>query len=356
MIRQLERDELLEAILDAIQSGGWSCTVNQGKDLPFRITITNGIDTQHLAIYIWNVGTGGKGRSGDEYRIQLKGDPPLLMGSGFKTLLLGWFESGKAFVAFDGYKHRNFGKHPTRVTKGRRNRRYSPSIQVPRHTVEAARASKFAFHTKKLKLTGGKEVVAAFRQNRLVQYINDIYPEYHAPSAEGISDEEAEVIEKNRLDHPLPDLPDGLPPKRKTALVTMNVKVREGSFQEDVWRVYEGRCVICGLQAEVTEAAHIVDVKNEGIDDVRNGIQLCRNHHKAYDDGLFGIGPDYTVILNAARVDRLKRARLDGGLNDFIRSLRVGESIRKPVEPTFKPEPKFLKAKCELKGIQPTLG
>jgi putative restriction endonuclease len=355
LIRQLKSDELLEAILDAIQAGGWSCTVNQGKELPFRITITNGIDTQHLAIYIWNVGTGGKGRSRDEYRIQLKGEPPLLTGSAFKTLLLGWFESGKAFVAFDAYKHRNFGKHPTIMTKGRTNRRYSPSIQVPRHTVEAARASKFAFHTKKLKLVGGKEVVAAFRQNRLVQYVNDIYPEYHAPSVEGISDEEAKVIEKNRLDEPLPELPEGLPPKRKTALSTMNRKIREGNFQEDVWRVYEGACAVCGLQASVTESAHIVDVENEGIDDVRNGVQMCRNHHKAYDDGLFCIGPDYTVILNHSRIGRLREMRLDGGLDEFVKSLREGQKIRLPVMPQFNPNPAFLTEKCRLKGIQPTL-
>jgi putative restriction endonuclease len=342
LIRQLEPDELLEDILDAIQAGGWSSTVIHGKDLPFTISITNGNDTQRLVIYIWNVGTGGKTRSEDEYRIQLKGKPPLKTGNDFKTLLLGWYEAGKSFVAFDAYKHRNF-------TPG------SPSIQVPKHTVQAAKVSKVAFHTKQLRVIAGKEVVAAFKQNRLVQYVNDIYPEFHAPSAEGISNEEANVIERNRLDEPLPELPAGLPPKRKTALVTLNKRVREGSFQEDTWRVYEGKCVICGLQAEVTEAAHIVDVHNEGIDDVRNGVQLCRNHHKAYDDGLFGIGPDYSVILNARRVSELKEKRLDGGLDDFVAGLKVGDKIKLPVLEAFNPDPEYLRKKCELKGIQPTL-
>jgi putative restriction endonuclease len=310
--------------------------------LPFKITITNGVDTQDLAIYIWNVGTGGKTRSEDEYRIQLKGRSPLETGSSFKTLLLGWYEKGKCFVGFDAYKHKDF--------TGR-----SPSVQVPKHTVEAAAKVKVAFHTKDLRRVQGKEVVVAFSDSYLIQYINDIYPEFHAPSAEGISQQEADIIKNNPLDQPLPSLPTGMPPKRQTALVTLNVKIREAGFQRDVWRIYEGRCVICGLQAEITEAAHIVDVKNEGIDDVRNGIQLCRNHHKAYDDGLFGIGPDYTIILNKRRVDDLKKARLDAGLDQFINDLKVGQKITLPKGKEFNPQPKFLLRKCELKGINTTL-
>ncbi len=344
MIRRLEREELLEVILDGLQAGGWSYIITQSDKLPFKITITSGTETERLVIYIWNVGTGGKTRSEDEYRIQLKGKPPLRTGTSFKTLLLGWFEAGKVFVGFDAYKHREFS--------GR-----SPSVQVPKHTVEAAIKNKVAFHTKELKRVEGKEVVVAFQQRYLIPYINDIFPEYHSPSAEGISDEEAQVIERNRLDLPLPDpATEGLPPKRRTALVNMNMKVREGSFGEGVWRIYQGRCVVCGIQAELTEAAHIMPVKDEGSDDVRNGVQMCRNHHKAYDNGLYGIAPDYTLILSQERADKIKRSRLGDGLDAFIQTLRIGEKIILPSDERLNPKPEYLEEACKLRGIELTLG
>lgn len=325
-------------VLRAIESGGWSHSVTQSDPLPFRISISNGIESENLAVYIWNVGHGGATRSANEYRIQLKGHQ-LVTEDGVKTLLLGWFEAGRVFVGFDAFKHRRFG--------GR-----SPSVQVPKPTVEEAARDGLAFHTKTLRRVIGKEVVVAFRPSLLVQYINEIFPEYHSPSAEGISVEESHVLEGNPLDRPLPtDALDHLPPNRRTAVVTINKKLREASFGENVWRIYEGRCAVCGLQAGLTEAAHIVPVKDEGIDDLRNGVQLCRNHHKAYDNGLFAIGPDYTLILNKAEVDRLTRARLTNGLDDFVTSLKVGRRISLPADPGFNPLPKHLAEGCRLRGI-----
>jgi len=43
---------------------------------------------------------------------------------------------------------------------------------------------------------------------------------------------------------------------------------------------------------QLLEAAHFRGRGQEGSNDPRNGIVLCRNHHKAFDDGLFAIRPD----------------------------------------------------------------
>jgi putative restriction endonuclease len=37
------------------------------------------------------------------------------------------------------------------------------------------------------------------------------------------------------------------------------------------------------------EAAHIVPRGRKGADDARNGLALCRSHHWAFDNGLFGV-------------------------------------------------------------------
>src|SRR2546428_5146989 len=50
----------------------------------------------------------------------------------------------------------------------------------------------------------------------------------------------------------------------------------------------------------------------------------------AYDRGLIGINPDYTIRMNQRMVQELRAARLDGELDSFVRSARVGERIHLP--------------------------
>lgn len=340
----LSKEELIQLVLDGIRDSGWSHTLPHGSDytLPVEISITNGTENQTILVYIWNISHGGKGRSREEYRIQLKGNPPLRTGSRFKTLLLGWFDQDKVFAAFDAYKHRNFTG-------------YSPSVQVPIGTLNLATTPPFSFHTKEI--IEGKEVVVAFTQPYIMEYINDLYPQYHARFAQGISTAEAETIETCPLDRDIPDTElNRLPAERQTAIVTMSVKVRERKFQRNVWTVYHhGICAICGLQANLTEAAHIIPVSGTGTDEIVNGIQLCRNHHKAFDDGLIAVSPSYTIILNNKLADRLVASGQDSELRSFIDKSRIGQQIFLPFDSRFYPKKEYLAENCRLKGIQPTL-
>ena len=78
---------------------------------------------------------------------------------------------------------------------------------------------------------------------------------------------------------------------------------RSLAFRKSVLTQYGNRCAICraGLLAPtglyVVEAAHVVPRSEWGADDVRNGIALCRNHHWAFDSGLFGVGDDLRVFV-----------------------------------------------------------
>ena len=78
---------------------------------------------------------------------------------------------------------------------------------------------------------------------------------------------------------------------------------RSRAFQSHVSSLYQRKCAVCG-QALIhpsgrceTQAAHIVPRRMFGSDDARNGIQLCRSHHWAFDEGLFGIGADYRITV-----------------------------------------------------------
>lgn len=47
----------------------------------------------------------------------------------------------------------------------------------------------------------------------------------------------------------------------------------------------------------LVEAAHIHQFAHSRNDDITNGIALCRNHHWAFDQGLWTLGPAFDVIV-----------------------------------------------------------
>lgn len=61
-------------------------------------------------------------------------------------------------------------------------------------------------------------------------------------------------------------------------------------FSSDVFNYYQNECAVCGIKYFL-EAAHIVPVKDKGSDNKRNGLILCKNHHKGFDDMFFKINP-----------------------------------------------------------------
>jgi hypothetical protein len=78
---------------------------------------------------------------------------------------------------------------------------------------------------------------------------------------------------------------------------------RSDAFRIGVRKLYGYRCCVCGLDARgtgdggsIVDAAHIVPRSKGGPDDPRNGLALCKNHHCAYDEGLFHIDPDARTV------------------------------------------------------------
>ncbi len=52
------------------------------------------------------------------------------------------------------------------------------------------------------------------------------------------------------------------------------------------------RCALCSVDVRILlDAAHVVPVKDRGSDHPENGIMLCANHHRAFDEGLVAIDP-----------------------------------------------------------------
>jgi len=107
-------------------------------------------------------------------------------------------------------------------------------------------------------------------------------------------------------------------------MYTANRLARDPAFRNLILRQYEDACAVCrgmfrlrrpaaGPLVEA-EAAHIRAVEEEGTDDLRNGVSLCRRHHWAFDQGLFTINEDHRVIVSGA-VGRADKRNFD--LEDY---------------------------------------
>lgn len=115
-------------------------------------------------------------------------------------------------------------------------------------------------------------------------------------------------------------------------------RINQDFFRAAVLSSYNGKCCISGLKSEVLlEAAHIVAWKDDPIirTDPTNGLCLNALLHKAYDNFMISITPNYKVefsncFYTALDNDHLKR---------FVDS-KQGASIILPDK--FLPNPLFL--------------
>lgn len=327
MPQRLEKDELVDVVLDALATAGFK--VQRDKEHPFYVLVDVPGRQEKLVIHIWNITHGGKSRAADEYRIQITGVDKLLFKEGYKTLLLGIArldDIHPIVVAFDPDEHANFGS--------------SPSIQVGEETLKAALDRGVAFEEKTL-ATGNAEMVIAFRPDLIPQYLSELYPQYHAP---GTTTSKPEGEKVAGLNFTKPELTEeeltGFSEERKRALRTTAAWARDRNFRRKVLFVYNHACAMCGLQGTLVQGAHIVAVRQEGsTDDVRNGLALCSNHHTAYDRGLLAIDTGYVIRVNMEMIAELEKEGLAAGLKEFLAGSRVGEKILGPKEEKYWPDP-----------------
>jgi putative restriction endonuclease len=110
------------------------------------------------------------------------------------------------------------------------------------------------------------------------------------------------LVQKGKMrgdfDEPEPIVIDD-PLERRYVNRDVRVRVHQRRFRWRVLPAYRNQCAICRLK-EVTllDAAHIVgDLEPRGEPSIDNGVSLCSIHHRAFDQDLVGIAPDYTVQI-----------------------------------------------------------
>jgi len=100
---------------------------------------------------------------------------------------------------------------------------------------------------------------------------------------------------------------------RQYATREAKVRLHQGRFRGIVLPAYRDRCAICRLkEVRLLDAAHITgDALAEGAASIQNGLSLCSIHHRAFDQNLVGVSPDYVVRVSARLLDEEDGPMLD---------------------------------------------
>jgi putative restriction endonuclease len=101
----------------------------------------------------------------------------------------------------------------------------------------------------------------------------------------------SEILEYNQPPGPI---------ERNVVVSQVRRRVRDRAFSSIILRAYDAKCAACGTplrkgNISELEAAHIWPVEQNGPDDPRNGLSLCRRHHWALDHGFFTLSDDVVV-------------------------------------------------------------
>ncbi len=133
------------------------------------------------------------------------------------------------------------------------------------------------------------------------------------------------------------------PLDRAYALREARVRLHQGRFRGLVLPAYRDRCAICSLrESRLLDAAHITaDADPGGAAEIRNGVSLCSIHHRAYDNDLVAIDPDYRVHI----APRLLEDE-DGPMLELLKTFQ-GQRIILPTRVNARPDRERLAARFE---------
>jgi putative restriction endonuclease len=133
------------------------------------------------------------------------------------------------------------------------------------------------------------------------------------------------------------------PIERRYAAREVKVRLHQRRFRWLVIPAYRERCAICRLrEVRLLDAAHIVgDSQPTGVPEISNGVSLCSIHHRAFDQNLVAIAPDYSVHV----AQRLLEDE-DGPMLDLLKACE-GDPIELPRRTAWHPDREHLAARFE---------
>ncbi len=133
------------------------------------------------------------------------------------------------------------------------------------------------------------------------------------------------------------------PLERRYEVRETRVRLHQARFRGRVLVAYSSRCTICRLkETRLLDAAHIVgDLRTGGEPVVPNGLSLCSIHHRAFDQDLVGVSPDYAVHVSHRLLDHE-----DGPMLELLKAFH-GRRIELPSRVAWRPDRERLAERFE---------
>src|SRR5579875_954401 len=216
------------------------------------------------------------------------------------------------------------------------------SAKSPSDDEETPDGFYYAYRDGSIDQPDNRALRAAFAQRApLVYFVATVPGRYKAlyPTYV-IADEPAArrvLVSPGRMIGPL-DEPDPIalddPLERRYAVRETRARLHQARFRGRVLVAYSGRCTICSLkETRLLDAAHIAgDLEERGEPIVPNGLSPCSIHHRAFDENLVGVSPDYTVHVSPRLLEDE-----DGPMLELLKAFHT-RTIQLPTRRAWQPD------------------
>lgn len=336
----LNNDSLLYFLTDSLQSYTEDLRI-VSRSNPILIEM-NGV---RYSVHVSSIHDSGNSRPNeDEERIQIRraviDAQNWRANGGITTLFIGFFPEGQVFTAWD--PEHVFAQRPER----------GGSVYARWSHNALARVQGVAMRRSRSKNLSRDVTTLSLRTEALGFYFEN-WRSLHALRTEDdairLTNATASVIETDVKSGSLREVIE-LPDERMVVTITRIAFARNPKFRDDVMRAYEGRCCICDRQLGLVQAAHIIPHAHQtSSDHISNGLALCIEHHRMYDDALLLPNADQQLYLNLDRVEHLKNIGQAEGLVQ-LQALSV-KQYKVPNDAASRPENALLE-----RGVRIRLG
>lgn len=282
------------------------------RDNPVRFEM-NG---NQFSVHISSIHDSGNSRpNDDEQRIQIQRSVIDLQrareGAEITALFIGFFDSGRIFTAWE--PAHVFSQNPVR----------GGSVYARLSHEETAFNSGVAIRESRGHNLGRNVLTISLRSEALGFYFENwllLHEIKSSQDAERIVNNTAASIESGAKSGRIEQSVE-IANQRSVVTITRTAFARSAKFRDDVMRAYDGKCCVCERQLGLVQAAHIIPHNHSESDDhISNGLALCIEHHKLYDDALLIPVAGQTFFLNEIRVEHLRNMGQDSGI-DAVRAL-----------------------------------
>jgi putative restriction endonuclease len=271
---------------------------------------------------------------------------------GMEVPYVGGLDQGFAFRGRRvPFFNRQKGIFRARAQRGRAAISVQTSYTSPYGDAETPDGFVYAYRAGSVDLSDNRALRAAFElQVPIVYFVGTragwYRPEWPMFVAEDRPEQRAVLLTTGRMIGPYDERDWILPAEpieRRYAVRETRVRLHQARFRGRVLPAYANQCTICRLkETRLLDAAHIVaDRDAAGEPTVANGLSLCSIHHRAFDEDLVGVSPDYLVQVHP----RL-RDEEDGPMLALLNEAH-GESIVVPRRTALRPDRELLAQRFE---------